>query len=277
MTYRSLLNTAAVRLKYSPTPHLDAVILLAHAVGIRKEDIYARLTDEFPSEAAGLLDRFIERRIAGYPVSYIRNLKEFYDLSFFVDERVLVPRPETELLVDECIAILGRRPHLRNLHDAFCGSGAVALTVKHLRPDLDVSASDISQDALDVAARNSRAVLGFEIPLFRSDILSSVPGNFDIISANPPYLTRAEMEDLLQQNWPEPASALFGGDDGLDFIRKLTGEALDCLRPGGYLLIEAGIYQIETVKNMMEERGYADIYTRPDLSGRNRICCGSKE
>jgi release factor glutamine methyltransferase len=277
MTYRSVLNSAAGRLVASPTPYLDAVVLLAHALGIRKEDIYARLTDEVPAEAAKLLDRFIERRCAGYPVSYIRNRKEFYDLSFFVDERVLVPRPETELLVEECAALLDRRPSFGSLHDAFCGSGAVAVTLKHLYPDVAVSASDISPEALDVAARNSRSILGCEIPLYRSDILSSVPGDFDIICANPPYLTEAETADLMRHNWPEPRCALFGGRDGLDFIRKLTDQALDCLRMGGYLLIEAGITQIETIKSMMAEKGYADIYTRPDLSGRNRICCGSKE
>jgi release factor glutamine methyltransferase len=205
-------------------------------------------------------------------VSYIRRKKEFFSLEYYVDPRVMVPRPDTEILVEEALRLLESDPLIQRVHDACTGSGCVAIAVKHSFPTVRVSGSDISREALQVAAMNARRLLPSPgIRLYRSDLLARVPGRYDLITANPPYLTDGEVENMRKIGWPEPALALRGGVDGTDFLRRLIRRALRKLRRGGYLLLEAAPTQMGMLQRQLADLGYGEIETIPDLAGRARV------
>jgi release factor glutamine methyltransferase len=218
----------------------------------------------------GLLDR----RCAGTPVSYILRRKEFYGLDFYVDERVLVPRPDTEVLVEKVLRLVQSDPRLRRVHDACTGSGCVGISVKSASPDLEVSASDISLEALEVAAMNARRILGGELATFRSDLLEAVPGPFDVIAGNPPYLRDAEVKDMQALGWPEPELALKGGADGTRLLARLIRSAPRRLAPGGWLLLEAAPPQFNRLHALMDQAGFHTIDIEKDLAGNNRVIAG---
>src|SRR5208337_2364138 len=162
MTARSLLTQGYETLFYAEvqTPFLDALVLLAHAMETTKERLLASLPDEVPSGVEVSFRSFLDLRCSGVPVSYIRRTKEFYGLDFYVDERVLVPRPDTEVLVEKILWIVRSDPRLRRVLDACTGSGCIGISVKHTAPGLEVSTSDISTPALEVAALNADRILG---------------------------------------------------------------------------------------------------------------------
>jgi release factor glutamine methyltransferase len=274
MTVGGALYQGKERLFYAEvdTPMLDATLLLSEALGTSKERLLASLPDPLDphhwQRYCGLLDL----RCAGQPVSYIRRKKEFFSLEYYVDPRVLVPRPETEVLVEEALRLLESNPLIQRVHDACTGSGCVAIAVKHSFPTVRVSASDISREALQVAGLNARRLLQTDrIRLYRSDLLARVPGRYDLITANPPYLTDGEVEDMKKIGWPEPALALRGGIDGTELLRRLIGQASRKLRPGGILLAEAGPAQMSVLERELAERGLGEIAVIPDLAGRDRV------
>ncbi len=261
------------------TPWLDALVLLSACAGRDKAAVYASFTDPVPEEAASAFRRAMGRRLEGVPVSYILGRKEFYGLSFQVDPRVLVPRPDTETLVEAALEILERDPAVRRLHDLCTGTGCVALAVAASLPRgrrLGISASDLSGDALEVFRLNSRGILGRELPHYRSDLLASVPGVYDMITANPPYITRRETAAMKASGWPEPALALDGGEDGLDVFRRLAGEAVESLTENGYLLVEGADDQADTMGEILTERGFRDLRWVRDLAGRRRVTVGRR-
>lgn len=258
------------------TPFLDSTLLLAEAGGISKEKLFASLREKIPEDVEKGYVKLIEKRLSGLPVSYILGRKEFYGLQFYVDRRVLVPRPETEILIDHVLEILSFYPRSKEIHDTCTGSGCIPITLAYRFPGLSITASDISEDALEVCERNSRQLLGEPLPVFKSDLLESVPGRFDIITANPPYLTENEIEEMKEANWPEPFLALCGGRDGLDLIRRLVPAALDSLRESGYLIIEAASPQCTEIEELFRASGYGDVRTIKDLGGRKRVVSGRK-
>ncbi|WP_455382532.1 peptide chain release factor N(5)-glutamine methyltransferase [Salinispira pacifica] len=305
MTIREALSRASAELTSAgvETPYLDAVLLLCHALGISKESLFRDLREPLGEEPAGSYRELLDRRLSGLPVSYIRGVKEFYGREFLVDPRVLVPRPDTEVLVDAALSIVARDAHVQTVHDCCTGSGCVAITLKAEAPRLTVSASDLSADALDVAAENCRRLLGFgapaaaaargnspapkaadessgapdrSIPLCRSDLLNDVACPFDLITANPPYLTSEEYAQMRRSGWPEPAMALDGGTDGLDLVRRLVSTAVDCLNQNGYLCVETADPQSSSVRTIMVNAGFADVETHVDLAGRGRVTVGRK-
>ncbi|UCF99906.1 MAG: peptide chain release factor N(5)-glutamine methyltransferase [Spirochaetaceae bacterium] len=274
MTVGGALNQGKERLFYAEvdTPMLDATLLLSEALETSKERLLASLPDPLDPDCWRRYCGLLDLRCAGLPVSYIRRKKEFFSLEFYVDRRVMVPRPDTEVLVEEALAILERNPHMRRVHDACTGSGCVAITVKHSRPDLTVSGSEISREALQVAALNARRLVPqARLRLFRSDLLSRVPGRYDLITANPPYLTDLEVEKMEKVGWPEPALALQGGPEGLDLLRRLIAQAQRKLRDRGYLLLEAAPIQMAALQRELADRGYQDITVVQDLAGRERM------
>ena len=212
MTGRSLLAQGNDKLFLAEvdTPLLDALVLLAHAMGTSKEKLLASLPDDVAPDVVERYLAMVDRRSSGTPVSYIRQLKEFYGLDFYVDERVLVPRPDTEVLVEKVLQVVRRDVRLRRVHDACTGSGCVGIALQHMAPELEVSASDISLPALEVAALNSEKLLGRKLPAVISDMLEDVPGPFDVIASNPPYLRDDEVADMRKLGWPEPELALRG-------------------------------------------------------------------
>jgi release factor glutamine methyltransferase len=279
MTVRSLLTQGYDTLFFAEvqTPFLDAVVLLSHAMETTKEKLLASLPDEAPPGGETRFRDFLDQRCAGVPVSYIRRAKEFFGLDFYVDERVLVPRPDTEILVEKILQCIRADPRLRRVHDACTGSGCVGIALKRTAPDLEVSASDISERALEVAAMNADRLLGAggsDFGTFRSDLLESVPGTFDIIASNPPYLRDDEVSDLRKLGWREPELALAGGKDGTVLAQRLIRSAPSRLRTGGWLVLEAAPLQITRLFAFMDQAGFHSIDVENDLAGSNRVIAG---
>lgn len=271
------------------TPYLDSLLLLSLATGEPTERLLAALPDEVGEDALRRFVRLLDQRCRGTPVSYLRGTKEFYGREFCVNPAVLVPRPDTELLVESAIGIvdsLATEPGSLHLHDAFTGSGCIALTIAAERPDIMVSGSDVDDSALLVATANRARLLppatrpsGERVPFWRSDVLDAAPREIrarelpapKIITANPPYLTDSEYEGLRGRGWPEPEAALRGGADGLDLVRKLALQAVTLLPPLGYLLVEVGSQQRSTGMGILADAGFDDIEVQRDLAGRDRV------
>ena len=297
-TVRRLLTAATSRLRdaltdapkgSADTPYLDALVLLATAMGEPIERVLAELPDPVGDSTAGRFGELVRRRAEGEPVSYIRGVKEFYGREFGVSPAVLVPRPDTETLIEDALetidSFLGRRTERTTLHahDAFTGSGCVAVTLAAERPSIRVSASDVDPAALDLARVNADRLVGAGvIDLFTGDVLDAViervrdgrlpsPG---IVTANPPYLTDGEYASMRERGWPEPPHALEAGPDGLRYYRRLAEGAVTLLPSGGYLIVEIGHEQADAVSDILTSAGFSSIDVRRDLSGRERVVRG---
>jgi release factor glutamine methyltransferase len=287
MTVREAILEGTARLTGhgAETPYLDATVLLAFCMGVTKEHLFAEFLSEVPTGALENFRDSITKRERGIPVSYIRRQKEFYGRLFYVDERVLVPRPDTETAVEAALEIIDRRDApgrvapgaaVPRVLDCCTGSGAIAVTLAAERPDLEVAGSDLSAGAREVFLLNSRRILGAELPFYSADILDGVPDSWDLIVSNPPYLRSDEVAGMRERDWPEPPDALDGGADGLDLVRRLVGEALHSLKSYGYLVIEVADDQNMDVRTIMQDAGYEEVGTREDLAGRKRVVIGRR-
>lgn len=276
MTIREALGEGYRALSVSriETPVLDATLLLSEALGITKERLLADLPEVLPDAGLAAFRGFLDRRLRGIPVSYIRGRKEFYGLEFLVDERVLVPRPETETLVESVLSLAGATPDAMSLHDACTGSGCIAIACAHALPSLSVSVSDLSPDALQLCRTNARRLLGRELGAVVSDLLASVDGRFDLITANPPYLTDEEVAGMRASGWPEPQLALAGGPDGMEPSRRLVRQARDRLAAGGSLFLECAPAQAAELFAELGGAGYEGVRIILDLSGNARVLTG---
>jgi release factor glutamine methyltransferase len=288
MTVREALREGQAALAGSETPFLDASLLLADELRMDRPALLAAGPELLePERELAYLARVAERA-RGLPVAYILGSREFWGRSFRVDRRVLIPRPDTETLVEAALAlgdaILGgraERGRMPRVHDLCAGSGCVAVTIAAERPEWTVSASDISAEALVVARENAAALLGASrsggpIAFAESDLLAAVPGEFDLIVSNPPYVESDEAARLLGLGWSEPRSALDGGPDGLDLIRRLAPEAAAALAPGGALAVEADPGQAAALSELFRASRFEDVRTLPDLAGRPRVTVGRK-
>jgi release factor glutamine methyltransferase len=273
MTVQDALHEGTSILYYAEaeTPFLDASLLLAFALGISKERLFASLPEEIDPGLFMKFKKYLDDRCHGLPVSYIRHKKEFYGLEFFVDGRVLVPRPDTETLIDAVKAVLASGGKHKKVHDLGTGSGCIAITLQHLFPEIEVSASDISRDASAVFQYNSRHLINRQLPFFYADLFEGLPGGYDIIVSNPPYLTDGEVDDLKIIGWPEPEIALKGGSDGLYFLKEIIRLAPRHLRPHGHLFLEAAPTQIKILKDFMAKLHYINITVVKDLAERERV------
>jgi release factor glutamine methyltransferase len=276
VTVRAALGAASARLRARgmATPWLDAAVLLAHSLGVSKERLFAAYPERLPELARLRFERLLERRAAGEPVAYLRGYKEFYGRPFIVDRRVLIPRPETELLVEALLrygdALAAERGSVA-LHDVGTGSGAIAVTVQLERPAWRASASDISPPAVAAALRNRDGLGAGALRLRVCDLLPPAPARWDLIVANPPYLTGAEVAELRRRGWPEPALALDGGGDGLGPSRRLIDGARRRLRPGGALILETAAGRAAALARCLERRGFAPPELWHDLAGLPRV------
>lgn len=278
-TYRDILSAVSATFADSETPFLDACLLLAHNLGLSKESLLTRLS-ESASPLPSSFYEAVRRRSEGESIAYILGKKEFFGREFIVDSRVLVPRPDTEILVEaalECGDVVEREhPGRLSVHDACTGSGAVAVSIASERPVWTVSASDISEAALEVARANATKLLGKPLLLTVSNLLGAVTGTFGIITANPPYVPSRETDALLWKGWKEPRLALDGGLDGLALIPELISQAFRLLEPGGFLLVETDSLQVPEVCVMFEKAGFVAIFVKRDLAGRDRVTGGRK-
>jgi release factor glutamine methyltransferase len=276
MTVRALLRQGYDKLFLAEvdTPLLDALLLLAFALDTTKEKVLASLPESVDAEPEEHFLSLVDRRAAGTPVSYIRRVKEFWGLEFYVDERVLVPRPDTEALVEKTLEVLRADPRLHRVHDACAGSGCIGIALQSAVPRLEVSASDLSQDAGDVLGLNAEKLLGRRIEFFVSDLLDSVPGFFDVITANPPYLSDGEMEGMRKLGWPEPEIALRGGRDGTVLAERLIRAAPRKLASNGWLVMEAAPRQFTKLFALMDQAGFHSIDVVQDMAGHDRVIAG---
>jgi release factor glutamine methyltransferase len=276
MTVRALLSQGYDKLFLAEvdTPLLDALLLLAFSLQTTKEKVLASLPDAVSPEVAERFLGLVDRRSAGVPVSYILKIKEFWGLEFYVDERVLVPRPDTEALVEKALEVVRADPRLHKVHDACAGSGCIGIALKSSVPRLEVSASDISAEAGEVLSLNAEKLLGERMEFFVSDLLEGVPGSFDVITANPPYLSDNEMEGMRKLGWPEPEMALAGGRDGTALAERLIRAAPPKLAPNGWLLLEAAPSQFIKLFALMDQAGFQSIDVIQDMSGHNRVIAG---
>ncbi len=270
-TLRQLLTEAVPDLKpHSTTPFLDALLLASLAMGVPKERALADLPVELPGDIEHEFRRLLVQRASGTPAAYIRGVQEFYGYEFTVTPAVLIPRPETELLVERTLQLPGKR-----VLDLCCGSGCVGISVKLQQPWREVTCSDISPEALAVA-RDNACRLKAVVTVLESDLFNSIPGTFDIILTNPPYLTAEEMQCSRLISRGEPALALSAGEDGLEYIKRLIPKGFSQLAPDGYLMIENSDGQCEAVAELMAAAGFSEIEIIPDLAGLRRVVTGRR-
>jgi release factor glutamine methyltransferase len=260
------LNVAEA-LRASAIDPREARLLLAAATGFSEASVLAFQEKTLPAEAQDRFLDFVTRRTKGEPVAYILGRKEFYSLELAVTPAVLIPRPETELLVD---LVLARKP--ASVLDVGTGSGAIALALKHHLPGARVVASDASAAALEVAKRNATR-LNLDIELRHGRWFEAVAGErFEAIVSNPPYV---EVGDPHLAELPfEPRLALEAGADGLDALRMIAREAPAHLAPGGWLLVEHGMGQQDAVRALLEAAGLETASSWPDLAGIPRVAGG---
>jgi len=258
-------------------PGLDASLLFAEVLGIGRSSLVAAAGDLLGETSLAAFDGLIKRRIAGECVAYILGRKEFYGLEFLVNPNVLVPRPDTETLVEAALAHLSANESqpLRML-DLCTGSGAVAIAVKHQMPELEIWATDISPEALEVAEANAARLLPPGSIHFRCGNLFEALADrdrslFNLITGNPPYVPAGEIPGLSSEVRAEPALALDGGMDGLDIIRKIVLHTPGFLCSGGILMLEADPRQMQEIALLLGKTGFTNTQTRQDLSGRDRV------
>ncbi len=266
------------------TPRLDAELILSYVLGISRVELYTRGAEPIDSRLQEELSDLIYRRGQGEPVAYLLGQKEFFSLPLFVTSAVLIPRPETEVLVEVALKRLrDRRNHEERRGgnslgvDVGTGSGAVAIALCKEQPNLCMVATDQSQEALQIARVNV-ARLGIPLQLVRANLLAGFAqaAQFDLIVSNPPYIPTADIAHLSREVRKEPHAALDGGADGLVLVRALIKEAYSRLRSMGCLTLEIGFDQAERVREEMVQRGYVDIETTFDLAHLPRIVSGKK-
>lgn len=261
----------------SDTPRLDAEVLLGHVLGLERIQLYVQHDRPLVPEELNAYRRVIARRARREPVAYIVGMKEFRSLTFRIDRRVLVPRPETEILVEEALRELEARfPAERHgrVADVGTGSGAIAVAMAKERAALHIVATDVDPAALDLARENVRLhSLSDRVELRRGDLLAPLAAErFWAVVSNPPYIAESEWGDLPPEvRVYEPKGALLAGKDGLAVIRRLVDEAPGVLVPGGFLALEIGAGQAEAVVALARERGYASWRVVKDLAGRDRV------
>jgi len=258
------------------TPRLDAEVLLGFCLGKERADLYRDLTVELTDEQIARVLELTGRRKRREPMAYIRGFREFWSLNFIVTPAVLVPRPETECLVEE---IIGLRDSTRGFKprilDIGAGSGAVCVTVASEWPDCEMTATELSAAALEVARANAVKLLGPDrkISFVQGDLYEGVEGFFDIVCSNPPYISEAEYATLAREvTLYEPRQALVAGPEGTEFHRRIAEGARDRLKPGGWLLMEMGAEQRPALAEILEEtRIFDDIRFRADYAGLDRV------
>jgi release factor glutamine methyltransferase len=281
LTIRTALDATERALAEGPHPEkarrdAEALVLLALKRGLpdaTRTWLIAHEDERVAPETAAALRALLERRMTGEPMQYIAGEAEFYGLPFMVTRDVLIPRPETELLVERAVKVapLFRRPRIA---DVGTGSGAIAIAIRHEWPDAVVTATEISENALDLAKRNAKR-LGFEdrVRFLQGDLLAPVADEqFDIVVSNPPYVPEGDRAALdVEVRDYEPARALFAGEDGLAVYRRLIPAAYGALAPGGFVLLEIGYGQELPVAALLAASRFTEIEFTPDLQGIPRV------
>jgi release factor glutamine methyltransferase len=268
------LQAARARLvATSKHPRRDAELLLEHVLGCDQTDLLTHPKRLLSVEELEQFDRLVARRLASEPMQYLTGEQEFFGLRFEVSPAVLIPRPETEHLVEAVLQRFAREEELRII-DVGTGSGAIAVALAHALPRSQVTAVDLFPAALEVARRNAERH-GVRLILMPSDLLAAVDStDFDAVVANPPYIATTEVLEPQVANY-EPRSALYAGPTGLEVYERLIPQAASVLKPGGWLMLEIGYGQSAAIQNLM--RAWAGVTLVNDLQGIPRVALGQKQ
>src|ERR1051325_26728 len=279
MQLKDVLRAAIMRLEDSRvgSPRLNAEILIMHTLGCDRAYLYAQPERELTEDELSRYDEHLSHRSRGLPAQYITGHQEFWGLDFIVAPGVLIPRPETEHLVEAVLDIANRIPAGARIVDVGTGSGCIAIALAHELPEADLYATDVSPDALEIAhANTSRLQVQNRIHFRDTDLLDGLPDeHFDIVVSNPPYVGESERDKVqLEVRKFEPHVAVFGGHEGLDIYRRLVPQARRVLRPTGWLAMEIGFSQEERVVSLLD--GWQDVRSIPDLQGIPRVVVARK-
>jgi len=274
-TIRSALVEAKNKLMaVSDVPHLEAEILLSHAIQEDRVYLYAWPEDKVDFSAYKKFIKDVQRRCQHEPLAYITGYREFWSLNLRVTPSTLIPRPETECLVEEVLKVMSQQQQV-DVADLGTGSGAIILALATEKPHWQCHAVDNSESALLVAQENAGHLGVTSVTFHQGDWCAALPhANFDVIVSNPPYIAETEWVSCRQNLQYEPVCALVSGQDGLTAIREIAWAAMHYLRPGGYLLLEHGATQGENVCHLLSELGYSNIYSIKDRLGLTRVTVG---
>ncbi len=273
-TFAHVQRQAALDLRKAniDSAEMDARILLGHASNYSQSDLIIAAYDDVPTQVYDDFKRYLSRRIAHEPIAYILGQKEFWSLSFVVNEHVLIPRPETEALVTHALTLMGGVAAPKII-DVGTGSGAILISLLSEHTDAHGNGVDISEKALAVARQNAQSLgVSGRCSFLCSDYLSKVEGQYDMLVANPPYITDSAMENLAHDvQGYEPSLALRGGRDGLDAYRQILSRGARVLRPNASVVFEIGYDQGEALQGLLKTAGYGDIKLLTDLNGLARV------
>lgn len=267
MTYKTLIDEGK-RIIDSPDGATEAMLLLEYVLHADRNELLIHPEKEVENEDAETFMTLVKRRASGEPVQYIIGSAPFYGLEFIVNPSVLIPRFDTEVLVEEVLKAVKEDDKILDL---CTGSGCIAVSIKKYKPGAQVYASDISMDAIKIAKGNAEAN-DTDITFIHSDLLDNVGDGYDIIVSNPPYIKTAVIEgldDIVKKH--EPYIALNGGTDGLDYYRRIVADSRTHLKQGGRLMMEIGYDQGKELKELLKEAGYSNIEIKKDLSGNDRV------
>jgi release factor glutamine methyltransferase len=279
MILKDAIDLAAKRLSASdiPNPKTDAEILLTHFFSYNKKDLVMNWSRDLSDDQLEAYLALIDERAGRVPTQYITNKQGFFDCVFFVDKRVLIPRPETELLVEEANALI-KENKLTKILDIGTGSGNIAISIAKKNPRAKILATDISEEALEVAKKNAAATAAGGIKFLRSDLFENVKKKFNMIIFNPPYIKSSDMTRLQPEVGFEPTAALDGGEDGLDFYRRIINEAPEHIKKSGFLILELGYGQAGEISKMVEESdSLSMVKIVKDFNNIERIAIIGKE
>jgi len=258
---------------------LEATLLLGKLMNVDKVHIYTHGKEQVPDEIVNKFLEAIEKRSKGYPIQYIIKEKEFMGLNFYIEEGVLIPRPDTEIIVEYILEYIDKRHSQEqiNILDIGIGSGAIGLSIAYYKKNAHVCGVDISHKALEVANINKDRFNLSNVKLIKSDLFEKISEEekFHIIVSNPPYIPTEDMESLQEEvkNY-EPRTALDGGKEGMDFYRRIIPESRNYLKEEGLLIFEIGYHQAKDVSHIMIENGFKDIKILKDLQGLDRAVLG---
>ena len=282
MIIKEVLKTAIEKLKNKniEDASMKVKMILSDTLNKEKEYLLVHDQDELDEDILKVFDERLNKLISGKPIQYILNKQDFMGLHFYVDENVLIPQPDTENLVEEVIKIseiLKMGKEQLKVLDMCTGSGAIAVSLSKYIDKALIYASDISINALDVAKKNAKSN-SLDITFIHSDLFNDIEisNQFDIIVSNPPYIETEVIKSLSKEVREEPIIALDGGKDGLDFYREIIKCAKEYLIKDGYLVLEIGYDQKDSVIKLLQDNDYKNIYSKKDLSGNDRVVVGQK-
>jgi len=275
MTIAQLLQEAKNKLtSVSDRPSLEAEILLAFALNKPRSYLHTWPETSISAESQACFDRYLKRRADKEPIAYITGAREFWSLTLSVNSATLIPRPETELLVELTLKLFQRDNPVK-IADLGTGSGAIGLALSHECPAWQIEAVDISENALQIARKNAQQFALKNISFYHGNWCTALPcTGFDAIVSNPPYLAETEWPIYADNLAFEPKEALVSGPDGLEAVRIISQTAKGYLKPGGYLLIEHGFLQAEALRAIFTAEGYQSIHSVRDLAGHERVTIG---